>query len=168
MVEKVARETRQRCRRYAAHVFDSLPWDGIQQAERPCNLGAGRTACLRAVRAGPSSNVFIPTGLGVGRPAPGCALIAPVLAMTSAQQTDGRQGGTMTPRTAVPTQLTDRRSIPTPREPRCPQLLEHGQALLGRFGPETQVPRIAVPTAIEVPNHGSAHRSDQQPRWHRD
>jgi hypothetical protein len=78
----------------AAHVFDSLPWGKItQQAERPCeNPGSGRSACLQAVRTGPSSNAYIPTGPGVGRPASGRAPTAPALAMTSAQHVDGIKG----------------------------------------------------------------------------
>lgn len=168
MVEKVFREPRGRCRRYAAYVFDSLPWGGIPQAERPCNLGAGPSACLQAVRTGPSSNAFIPTGRGVGRPAPGHAQIAPVLAMTSAQHVDGHQGGTVMPRTAAPTQLSDWQSRPTLREPRYSQLLKRGHALPGCFRRETQVLGIATPTAADLPGRWSAHRSDQQPRWHRD
>jgi RHS repeat-associated protein len=67
----------------AANVFDSLPREGVPRAPRPCNRGTGRTACPQAIRTGPSSNAFIPTGAGVGMPAPGRAPNAPVPALTS-------------------------------------------------------------------------------------
>jgi hypothetical protein len=93
MVEKVAREPDGDAGDMAAHVFDSLPWGKITQAERLCeNPGSGRPACLQAIRTGPSSNAYIPTGPGVGRPAPGRAPTAPALAMMSTQHIDGTKG----------------------------------------------------------------------------
>jgi hypothetical protein len=75
----------------AADVSDSLLRD-LAQVERPRRPGSGHLVCLPAIPTGPSSNAFIPTGPGVGRPAPGHAPTAPVLAMTSVHEAEGAQG----------------------------------------------------------------------------
>jgi hypothetical protein len=69
--------------RTAGGVSDSSSWVGVPQAERPPVPGPGRSAYPLATLTDQSSNALIPTGSGVGRPAP--EPLAPVLATTAAE-----------------------------------------------------------------------------------
>ena len=97
-----------------------------------------RTSCTRSAllyvsaEEGPrrsSSDALIPTGVGVGRPAPG--RMAPVLASMAATA----EALVLMPRAASPTRTRDGwESIPTLREPRYSQSLERSAlAILGVF-----------------------------------
>ena len=133
-----------------AHVFDSLPWGKVPQAGRPCeNPGSGRSACLQAIRTGSKIQRLHPHRTRRWYASAGAySPIRPGAGDDVRPAGRLRPGSTMMPRTAP--------------------VGSRGLAILGCFTPKMpSVLGAIAPTAVDALGRWSAHRSDPQPRWHR-